>query len=160
MKIKKICFSTQLSELYGRDNYQSHIEVGKEYWYFFGEDSNIFRETKQHWNKLKVTYMRSGCLFYVFPDYPSIKEEFCPVSCFMASQFILAELDPLKDLSDLITDIDTEVAKIVYCFNDEHTVVKNWPNEKTLEADDNELFEKFGKTTDWLLIKTLEQEEN
>ena len=132
MKIKKVCFSTQLSELYGRDGYQSHIEVGKEYWYFFGEDSDIFRETQKHWNKIRITYIRSGCMFYVFPDSPNVKEEFCPVSCFMASQFIIAELDPINDLSDLIKDIDTDAAKVMYCFNDERTIVKNWPNEKWL----------------------------
>lgn len=156
MKIKKVCFSTQLSELYGRGGYQSHIEVGKEYWYFFGEDSDIFRETQKHWNKIRITYVRSGCMFYVFPDSPNVKEEFCPVSCFMASQFIIAELDPIKDLGDLIKDIDTDAAKVMYCFNDDRTIVKNWPNEKIVEADEEELFKKFGHTPDWLLIKAME----
>ena len=158
MKLKKVCFSTQLSELYGRDGYQSHIEVGKDYWGFFGEDSDIFRETQKHWNRIRVTYIRSGCLFYVFPNTPSAKEEFCPVSCFMASQFIIAELDPIKDLSDLIKDIDTDAAKLMYCFDDVRTVVKNWPNEKTIEVNRDELFEKFGGTVDWFLIKAMEVE--
>ena len=157
MKIKKVCFSTQLSELYGRDGYQSHIEVGKEYWYFFDEDSDIFRETHKHWNKIKITYIRSGCLFYAFPDNPNVKEEFCPVSCFKASTFVLADLDPVKDLSDLITDINTDAAKVMYCFDDEHTVVRNWPNERTVEVDENELLEKFGHTEQWMFIKAMEE---
>lgn len=153
MKIKKICFSTQISDLWGRDGYQSHIKVGDEFWYFFSEDTDIFRESHKHWNKLRITYVRSGCLFYVFPDYPNIKEEFCPVSCFMTSTFILAELDPAKDLKGLIDNIDTEAGRLMYCFDDKHTIIKNWPNEKEIEVDDEEIYEKFGNTTDYFLIK-------
>lgn len=155
MKIKKNCFSTMLSELYGRDGYQSHIEVGKEYWYFFSEDYAIFKKTQKHWNKIKISYVRSGCLFYVFPDEPDIPEEFCPVSCFMTSRFILAELDPIKDLKGLIDDIDIDAAKIEYCFNDERTIVKNWPNEKEIEVDEDEIKEKFGDI-EYMMIKLLE----
>ena len=155
MKIKKTCFSTMLSELYGRDGYQSHIEVGKEYWYFFSEDYAIFKKTKKHWNKIKISYIRSGCLFYVFPDEPDIPEEFCPVSCFMTSRFVYAELDPIKDLKGLIDDIDIDAAKIEYCFNDERTIVKNWPNEKEIEVDEDEIKEKFGDI-EYMMIKLLE----
>ena len=41
MKIKKTCFSTMLSDLYGRDDYQSHIELGREYWWNWPEDSDV-----------------------------------------------------------------------------------------------------------------------
>lgn len=151
MKIKKTCFSTQISDLWGRDGYQSHIKVDDEYWYFFNEDSDIFRASQQHWNKIKITYVRSGCLFYVFPDYPEIKEEFCPVSCFMTSTFVMAELDPVKDLKDLITDIDSDTAKMIYCFDDEHTIVKNWPNEKEIEIDEDKIKEL--SDLDYFLVK-------
>lgn len=156
MKIKKTLFSTVISDLYGRDGYSSHIEVGKEYWFFFSEDTDIFRESNKHWNKLKITYIRSGCLFYEFTDYPNIKEEFCPVNCFMTSQFILGELDPIKDLKGLLTDINTDIAKMTYCFDDKHTIIKNWPNEKEIEVDENKLYEKFKGTTDWILLKAME----
>lgn len=135
MKLKKVCFSTQLSELYGRDGYQPHIKEGQEYWYFFPDDTEIFRETHEHWNKIRISYVRSGCLFYIFPEHPNVPEEFCPVSCIMASQFIMAELDPVKDLKDIMKDIDTDSAREMYCFDDKRTTVKNWPNEK--EADIN-----------------------
>lgn len=158
MKIKKTCISTIISDLYGKDNYQSHIEVGKEYWYFFYGDDNISKKTQKYWNKIKITYVRSGCLFYVFPDEPDIPEEFCPVSCFMTSRFILAELDPIKDLKNkqYWKDINTEAAKIQYCFDDEHTIVKNWTNEKEIEFDEQEIYEKFGNTADYYMIKMLE----
>lgn len=159
MKIKKTSFSTMISELWGRDGYQSNVKEGCEYWYFFPEDSDAFRATHQYWNKIRVTYVRSGCLFYILPDYPEVKEDFCPVSCFMTSRFVLAELDPIKDLGDLITDIDTEAAKIKYRFDDEYTVVKNWPNEREIEISDEELYNKFGDTTEYLLIKTMYETE-
>ena len=151
MKIKKTCFSTQISDLWGRDGYQSHIKVDDEYWYFFNEDSDIFRASQQHWNKIKITYVRSGCLFYVFPDYPEIKEEFCPISCFMTSTFVMAELDPVKDLKDLISDIDSDTAKMIYCFDDEHTIVKNWPNEKEIEVEEDKIKEL--SDLDYFLVK-------
>lgn len=159
MKIKKICFGTRLCDLYGRDGYQPHIKEGEDYWYFFEEDTDIFRETKEHWNKLRVSYVRSGCLFYCFPDHPDVKEQFCPVNCFMASQFIVAELDPVKDLTEIASfggDIlsDKDFAKKIYCFDDERTVVKNWPNERETEVDEEEILDG----AEYLLLKTLETE--
>lgn len=156
MKIKKIFFSTCLSDLYGRDGYQSHIKVGDEYWYYFTENTEVYKVSHKNWNKLRISYIRSGCLFYIFPEFPDISEEFCPISCFMTSKFILAELDPIKDLEGLMSDIDTESGKIRYCFDDEHTIIKNWPNEKVIDIDDEEVYEKFGNSSDYLLIKMLE----
>lgn len=147
------------SELWGRDKYQSHIQEGNEYWYYFAEDSDEFRATHKHWNKIRITYIRSGCLFYVLPDAPELKEDFCPVSCFMASTFVLAELDPIKDLGNLLTDINTEAAKIKYCFNDEHTIIKNWPNEKEIEVDEEDIYKKCGGTEEYIIIKSMEIKE-
>lgn len=130
MKFKKVCFSTQLSDLYGEDNYQSHIEEGREYWYYFPRTD----ELREGWYKIKVTYIRSGCLFYIFSDYPEVKERFCPVNCFMASAFVFAEIDPIKDLANFGDDID----KKLYCFNTDHTIVKNWPNEREIEIEEEE----------------------
>ena len=143
MKLKKTKLSTMLSDLYGRDNYQSHIEVGREYWYYFSEGSQAYNLTHKYWNKIKITYIRSGCLFYVLSDVPEFKEEFCPTSCFMASTFVCAELDPIKDLGDKLENI--EAAKLTYCFDDEHTIIKNWPNEREIEIDEEEIYNKFGK---------------
>lgn len=131
MKFKKIRFSTQLSELYGRDNYQSHIEEGREYWWFFTNDDDI----SYGWHKIKITYIRSGCAFYVFPDLPDINERFFPISCFMASTLVFADFDPTKDLKTFGND---ELAQKMYCFNDERTIVKNWHNEEIIEVDDND----------------------
>ena len=132
MKIKKTCFSTMLSDLYGRDGYQSHIELGREYWWSWPEDSDVFRKTNEKWHKIKVTYLRSGCMFYELTDAEGVGEMFCPLSCFLASSLILAEIDPEKDLNFR----DIEKAKQIYCFDDERTVVKNWPNDKEVEIEE------------------------
>ena len=156
MRIKKNCFSTMISDLYGRDNYKSHIKVGNEYWYFFTEKSDEYKATHKHWNKIRITYIRSGCLFYILPDIPEVKENFCPINCFMTSRFVLAELDPVKDLKGLLDNIDTEAAKLEYCFDDEHTIIRNWSNEKEVEIDEDELYTKFGDSTEYIMIKMLE----
>jgi hypothetical protein len=135
MKFKKKCFSTQLSELYGRDEYQSHIEVNREYWYYFSSytspDGIVLKEG---WHKIKITYIRSGCVFYVLPDYPDVAENFCPLNSFMASALCFAEINPTKDLKNFGSDED----KKLYCFDTEHTIVEDWPNEKEVEIDEND----------------------
>ena len=156
MKIKKNCFSTMISDLYGINKYKSYIKVGNEYWYYFAANTDEYKATHKYWNKIKITYIRSGCLFYILPDAPKVKENFCPINCFMTSRFVLAELDPIKDLKDLLYNIDTEAAKLEYCFDDEHTIIKNWPNEKEIEIDEDELYTKFGDSVDFIMIKMLE----
>ena len=157
MKIKKTCFSTMLSDLYGRDDYQSHIELGREYWYYFDENTEAYKVTHKYWNKIKITYIRSGCLFYILPDAPEVPEDFCPINCYMTSTFILAEIDPIKDLGfEMLGNI--EAAKFKYCFDSEHTIVKNWPNERNIEVDDNEIYNKFKDSLEeYIFIKTLEK---
>lgn len=130
MKFKKICLSTQLSDLYGRDGYQSHIEEGREYWSFFSRDSEI----SEGWYKIKITYIRSGCMFYIFSDCPEVKERFCPLSCFFTSALVLTDIDPVKDLNNFGDDMD----KKIYYFDTYHTIVHNWPNEKEIEIDESE----------------------
>lgn len=156
MKIRKNRFSTIISDLYGRDKYKLHIKVGNEYWCYFDINTEAHKVTKRHWNKIRITYIRSGCLFYIIPDVPEIKEDFCPLSCFMTSRFVLTELDPIKDLKGLVDDIDTEAAKIKYCFDDEHTIVKNWPNERETEISKEELCNKYGNSAQYIMIKMLE----
>lgn len=154
MKIKKTIFSTMLSDLYGRDNYQSHIELGREYWWNWPENSDVYRKTNKSWHKLKITYIRSGCMFYILTDAPELGEMFCPINCFLASSLILADIDPIKDLGNSLGNIES--AKTKYCFNTDHTIVNNWPNEREIEIEDEEIYKKFGNSEEYLLIKILE----
>lgn len=156
MRIRKNCISTAIGDLWGKDDYKSRIKEGNEYWYFFADSSYVFGVTHRNWNRIRVTFIRSGCLFYVLPDTPEIKEDYCPVSCYMTSRFVLSELDPVKDLKDIMSDIDTDSARLRYCFDDEHTIVRNWPNEREVSIDEAELTERFGDSSDYYLIKMLE----
>ena len=128
-QLKKITLSTKLYDLYGKDEYHLHIEVDREYWYYFTTESNIAKKYGSGWYKIKVTYIRSGCLFYIFPDYKDIDEDFCPLKCFMTSQFEFAEINPKKDL-----DIKNDSFSL-YRFNDTRTVVIDWDNSLTYASD-------------------------
>lgn len=128
-QLKKITLSTKLYDLYGKDEYHLHIEVDREYWYYFTTESNIAKKYGSGWYKIKVTYIRSGCLFYIFPDYKDIDEDFCPLKCFMTSQFELAEINPKKDL-----DIKDDSFSL-YRFDDTRTVVIDWDNLLTYTSD-------------------------
>ena len=154
MQIKRTVLSTRLSDLYGRDKYYLHIELNREYWYYFAGENKISDKYGPGWYKLKVTYIRSGCMFYIFPDFPEIEEQFCAINSFLASSMTLAEIDPIKDLGDTLGDI--EAAKLKYCFDTEHTIVKNWPNEREIEIDENEYYQKLD-LEQYLYIKMLEK---
>ena len=143
MKFKKQCLSTELHDLYGRDGYQSHIKVGREYWYYFSRDNDF----SEGWYKIKVTYVRSGCAFYVFSDMPELAERFFPINCFMASALVYADINPIIDLENF----GTELNKKMYCFDDERTIVYNWPNEKEFELDENKQELDF----DFLAVKII-----
>lgn len=153
MKIKKTLFSTMLSDLYGRDKYQPYIVVGREYWWCYPSDHEVSQLTHKNWNKIKVTYIRSRCMFYVLSDLEDSPEFFCSVDSFFASSLTLAEIDPIEDLGDTLGNI--EAAKLKYCFDDEYTVVKNWPNEREIEIDEDEYYQKLDPE-EYLYIKMLE----
>lgn len=134
MKLKRKSFSTTLVDLYGRDNYQSHIEEGREYWWCFPHTSEIYEKTHQDWHKLKVTYVRSKCFFYVFTDTDAMDEQFCAVDSIMGASLVFAELDPSNDL-----EFVSELSMHLYRFNDEKTVIKNWDNDEYVEVDDDDI---------------------
>lgn len=143
MRIKRTTFSTVLYELY-KDNYQSHIEVNREYWYYFVEGNEIAYKYGSGFYKIKITYIRSGCLFYVFSDYEDIAEQFCPINCFMTARLEFAEINPVEDLKDII-DLNVESNQLLYRFNDARTVVKNWNNAEyiNINLEETELNSKI-----------------
>lgn len=128
-QLKKITLSTKLYDLYGKDEYHLHIEVDREYWYYFTDESNIAKKYGSGWYKIKVTYIRSGCMFYIFSDYKDIDEEFCPLRCFMTSQFEFAEINPKRDLN-IEDDLFSK-----YRFDDIRTTIIDWDNSLTYASD-------------------------
>lgn len=137
MEYKKTRLSTKLYDLYG-DKYASHIEVGKEYWSYFTFDSEIYKKTRRNYNKIKVSYVRSGCMFYTFCDASEISEEYCSVNSFMAMNLIVAEIDPIKDLESI-----KETDKDFYYFDSTYTIVKNWSNEPVIEINEETFYKRY-----------------
>ena len=152
IKIKKIHFSTKLSDLYGRDNYVSHIELGRKYWWRFPYDSDVSQRTGKLWNELEITYIRSGCMFYIITEAPELGEFFAPLNCFMTASLVFSEFDPIKDLDNLDNE-DIELCKMKWCFDDERTIIKNWPNERETEIDKD----KFNSLNLFDFVETLFQ---
>lgn len=69
-------YSSCLRDIFDKDieSIQAYIQVGREFWlYLSGE-----------WKKLKITYVRSGAVFYRYEG--EEKEDFFPGSSFMAAQ--------------------------------------------------------------------------
>lgn len=129
MKKRRWTFGTSLADLYGKDNYSKYVEVGKCYWGFFGSesDSSISEITGNQWNKIKITYIRSGVAFYTICGFENeIEERSFYLKSIWCMQLEVAELDPYNDLPHFWTG-STECS--FYRFDDERTVVYNYDNE-------------------------------
>lgn len=140
MKYKKTRYSTVLEDLYGKEDYKKHLEVGREYWWHWPGSSDVFEHTHEHWTKIKITFERSGVYFYVLPDYPDFTEHFFPVDCFLASHLQYAEIDPMKDLDWRgYEKMTKKYLEKRFCFADEKTIVLNWDNSPTSVLEDDEI---------------------
>lgn len=72
---KKMVIKTTL------DSLDYPLEIGKEYWYFWS--GNLEGVPNNTWIKYKVTFKRSGVIFFVFPDYPEVPEQHMEEFCVM-----------------------------------------------------------------------------
>lgn len=122
-----IC-GTTLNDLYGELEYLNHIEIGKEYWFFFPDNSLIYKTIPNNGKaiKIRITYIRSRYYFYDFPDYPELPEDAFPSGSLMPRMLIVAELDPERDLrSKWGKLLDTWHPK----FDDSITKIINYDND-------------------------------
>lgn len=142
MKMDKICLSTVMKDLYGKNFYYLYFKVNKEYWMYCDSTMTIGHLYGSGYYKIRITYLRSGCMFYIFSDYPDIPEEYCSTQCYLASTLIIAELNPRKDLSQKFNDK-------VYYFDDKLTVVEDWDNSHTVDPNQIESLD----IQDYLLLK-------
>lgn len=137
-KYKKTSLSTTLVDLYGRDKYQPHIEIDREYWWCWPTDSDVYRYTHQTWNRIKITYKRSGACFYILTEFPEYPEQYFSDHSFISETLEYAQLDPMKDVF-INEDKPKEYLEKRYRFYDARTEVLNWDNSKEAELDDNEI---------------------
>ena len=118
-RVKKFNVTTQLEGLFGK-SYKEQIQVGKKFWWFFDGNSQVFKLTNQHWNKLEITYIRAGVVFYAVEN---VTGEFhFEIDSIMAMQLEPEFLDPQKDLGDTIAHLE------MFYFNSERTQVINFEN--------------------------------
>lgn len=118
-KVKKYNVTTQLSGLFG-ENYKEHIQVGKKFWWFFDDNSQVFKLTNQHWNKLEITYIRAGVVFYTIENIDG--EYHFEIDSIMAMGLEPEFLDPQKDLGTIIDYLE------MFYFNSERTQIINFEN--------------------------------
>lgn len=111
--------STMLKDLYGLNNYWKYIKIGDELWTDYVEDITGIK-----WNKIKVTYVRSGVMFFIIADSNILSEYYFPIDSFNAAVMKKAKLDPYNDLPYDKNMIDR------CCFDDEFTEVINFNNDK------------------------------
>ena len=118
-KVKKYNVTTRLEGLFGK-NYKEHIQVGKKFWWFFDGNSQVFKLTQQHWNKLEITYIRAGVVFYTIEH---IDDEYhFEIDSIMAMQLEPEFLDPQKDLGSTVEYLEK------FYFNSERTQIINFEN--------------------------------
>ena len=123
MKAKTL--STIMKDLYGVNEYHKYIHVGDEFW----SDAPFIQElTNKKWNKIRVTYIRSGVMFFTIED-TDIPEQYIPTKSFAAAIMIKAKIDPHKEFP-YRDDLD------YYRFDDKFTEVVNFDNRENKEIDD------------------------
>jgi hypothetical protein len=118
-KVKKYNVTTQLSGLFGK-NYKEHIQVGNKFWWFFDGNSQVFKLSNQHWNKLEITYIRAGVVFYTIEN---VDDEFhFEIDSIMAMGLEPEFLDPQKELGATIEHLE------MFYFKSEKTQIINFEN--------------------------------
>ena len=149
MRIKKTRFSTMISDLYGRDKYEKALKVGREYWWNWPADTPVGHKHGSGWHKIRITYTRSHCMFYIFPDYPDVPEQFCGFGSFLASSLVLADLNPIMDLP-FIKEEGINKCQQIYCFDDTRTIIHNWDNSLEYDINEEEFIKEY--PNDYMII--------
>ena len=81
-------YSPMLADIFGRNNvdiFSAYIKPGREFWYFDTETSNF--------RKIKVTYVRTGVMFFVYEDEPKTEHAMF-MGCFDATTLHAAQIYP------------------------------------------------------------------
>ena len=121
--MKPKTLSTKMKDLYGVNEYHNHINVGDEFW----TDADFIQElTNRKWNKIHVTYVRSGAMFFTIED-SDVPEQYMGTKSFVAAVMIKAKINPYMEFPDR-EDINN------YRFDDRFTKVINFDNREDKEV--------------------------
>lgn len=99
-------YTSQLYEMFSKDDkaIKAYIKEGREFWHFNGSK----------YRKLKVTYVRSGVMFFVFEDEPDVEQAWF-ISSFNACSLYAAQIYPYeigKFLAERFEGADENFPKI------------------------------------------------
>ena len=91
-------FTSQVSEMFGRHNeaIEAYIKPGREFWHYDGD--------KMSYRKLKVTYVRTGVMFFVFEDEPETEHAWF-IGSFNCHTLYAAQIYPYE-ISRIMSDSD------------------------------------------------------
>jgi hypothetical protein len=101
-------FTSLLYDMFGKhyEAIDAYIKEGREFWHYDGE--------KKCYRKLKVTYVRTGVMFFVFEDEPE-KEHAWFIGSFNCDSLLAAQIYPYE-IGELLSKWDenlkTEIPKM------------------------------------------------
>ena len=120
IKRKKLIL-TDLISLFGELYYKDHLYVGRELWLKTDVGTPEYSVTHKEWNKIVITYIRTGVIFYSIVGHPE-QEFYALIGSMKVMKMKVAELDPYKE-------IDTTVFTLRQVrFDDTLTKIVNFDN--------------------------------
>lgn len=120
IKRKKIIL-TDLISLFGELYYKDHLYVGRELWLKTDVGTPEYSVTHKEWNKIVITCIRTGVMFYSIVGHPE-HEFYGLMGSMKVLKMKVAELDPYKE-------IDTTVFTLRQVrFDDTLTKIVNFDN--------------------------------
>ena len=118
---KKKIVGTDLISLFGELFYKDHLYVGRELWLKTDIGTPEYEVTHEEWNKIVITYIRTGVMFYTIVGHPE-QEFYALIGSMKVMKMKVAELDPYKEL-DTTVFILRQVR-----FDDKFTSIINFDN--------------------------------
>ena len=96
-------FTSQLYEMFGKHTelITAYIKEGREFWHYDGE--------KSRYRKLKVTYIRSGVIFFIYEDQPDLEHAWF-ISSFNTYSLYAAQIFPYE-IAELLSKYYENTAK-------------------------------------------------
>ena len=103
-----VIYTSRLYDMFSKhtEAIESYIKPNRDFWYYDGEKGN--------YHKLKVTYVRSGVMFFVFEDEPNTEHAWF-IGSFNCCSLYAAQIYPYeigKLLSEYYANADKEFPEI------------------------------------------------
>ena len=128
--MKRKIINTDLISLFGEQDYINHLYVGREFWLRTEIGTPEYNVSYKELNKIVITYIRTGVIFYTIVGYPEI-EFYAAVGSLKVMRMKVAELDPVNEIDITVFDLDR------VRFDDKLTKIVNFDNsDKEIDVPD------------------------